>query len=95
MQYINIRRFSIFSTRSGRATYADSHKRGLDWIPSYLGPVAQNALRAEMQKARTASDVEGYIYAFEILGTGPILSVAPLSHLIPFISSNPRETARS
>jgi len=28
-----------------------------------------------MQKARTASDVEGYIYTFEILGMGPFLTV--------------------
>jgi hypothetical protein len=45
----------------------------------------QNALRVEMQKARTPSDVEGYIYAFEILGTTHILC------LIPLIASNLRE----
>ncbi|KAI0303538.1 hypothetical protein B0F90DRAFT_1383962 [Multifurca ochricompacta] len=38
-----------------------------DWIPEYLQPATQVALRAEMQKARTPSDVDGYIYAFEIL----------------------------
>lgn len=38
-----------------------------DWIPEYLQPATQIALRAEMQKARALSDVEGYIYAFEIL----------------------------
>ena len=45
-----------------------------DWIPDYLQPATQNALRVEMQKARAAGDVEGYIYTFEILGMGPILS---------------------
>ncbi|KAI9456462.1 hypothetical protein F5148DRAFT_984426 [Russula earlei] len=38
-----------------------------DWIPGYLRMATQNSLRVEMQKARTPSDVEGYIYAFEIL----------------------------
>jgi hypothetical protein len=50
-----------------------------DWIPSYLQLATQNALRVEMQKARAPSDVEGYIYGFEILGTTPILS-ARLRH---------------
>lgn len=47
-----------------------SHERGphADWIPEYLQPAAKNSLRAEMQKARAASDVDGYIYTFEILG---------------------------
>lgn len=40
-----------------------------DWIPDYLQVATQNALRVEMQKARAPSDVEGYIYTFEILGT--------------------------
>ena len=40
-----------------------------DWIPEYLQSATQIALRAEMQKARAESDVEGYIYAFEILGS--------------------------
>ncbi|KAH9039174.1 hypothetical protein EDB84DRAFT_1267994 [Lactarius hengduanensis] len=38
-----------------------------DWIPEYLQATTQNALRVEMQSARAPSDVEGYIYAFEIL----------------------------
>ncbi|KAI0003401.1 hypothetical protein BJV74DRAFT_764542 [Russula compacta] len=38
-----------------------------DWIPEYLQPATKNALRVEMQKARAQSDVEGYIYTFEIL----------------------------
>ncbi|KAK0474767.1 hypothetical protein IW261DRAFT_1496971 [Armillaria novae-zelandiae] len=37
-----------------------------DYIPSYLHPDAQVALRVEMEKARSQSDVEGYIYTFEI-----------------------------
>jgi hypothetical protein len=43
-------------------------------VPSYLQLATQNALRVEMQKARAPSDVEGYIYTFEILGTAPIPS---------------------
>ncbi|KAH9026727.1 hypothetical protein EDB85DRAFT_2074864 [Lactarius pseudohatsudake] len=39
------------------------------WIPNYLQATTQNALRVEMQNARAPSDVEGYIYAFEILGS--------------------------
>ncbi|KAH8979875.1 hypothetical protein EDB83DRAFT_2493431 [Lactarius deliciosus] len=38
-----------------------------DWIPEYLQMTTQNALRVEMQNTRAPSDVEGYIYAFEIL----------------------------
>ncbi|KAK0458556.1 uncharacterized protein EV420DRAFT_1543096, partial [Desarmillaria tabescens] len=37
-----------------------------DYIPSYLAPDTQVALRVEMEKARSQSDVEGYIYTFEI-----------------------------
>ncbi|KNZ74768.1 hypothetical protein J132_06242 [Termitomyces sp. J132] len=37
-----------------------------DWIPSYLQVETQVALRVEMEKARSSSDVPGYIYAFEI-----------------------------
>ncbi|KAG6831937.1 hypothetical protein H0H92_006538 [Tricholoma furcatifolium] len=37
-----------------------------DYIPSYLHPDTQVALRVEMEKARSPSDVPGYIYAFEI-----------------------------
>jgi hypothetical protein len=63
--------------------YAVSHGRGLhaDWIPEYLQGAVKNSLRAEMQKARAPSDVEGYIYAFEILGIPPLLSTEPsLAH---------------
>lgn len=43
----------------------------LDYIPNYLHPDTQVALRVEMEKLRSASDVEGYIYTFEIRGTRP------------------------
>ncbi|VDC07825.1 unnamed protein product [Peniophora sp. CBMAI 1063] len=38
-----------------------------DWIPDHLQPSTQASLRSEMQKARSDSDVDGYIYTFEIL----------------------------
>jgi hypothetical protein len=44
------------------------HLRYLDWIPSYLHPDTQVSLRVEMEKARSQSDVPGYIYTFEIRG---------------------------
>jgi hypothetical protein len=62
-----------------RVGVAESHQRELlraDWIPEYLGQATQVALRSEMQKARTLSDVEGYIYTFEILGAPPLLSAS-------------------
>ncbi|KAJ6488533.1 hypothetical protein C8R47DRAFT_1015197 [Mycena vitilis] len=37
-----------------------------DFIPSYLSPETQVALRVEMEKARSSKDCEGYIYTFEI-----------------------------
>ncbi|KAL0580442.1 hypothetical protein V5O48_001595 [Marasmius crinis-equi] len=37
-----------------------------DYIPEYLHPDTQVALRVEMEKPRSSSDVEGYIYTFEI-----------------------------
>ncbi|KAF5381094.1 hypothetical protein D9615_003863 [Tricholomella constricta] len=37
-----------------------------DWIPPYLQLDTQVALRIEMEKARSQSDVPGYIYTFEI-----------------------------
>ncbi|KAG5646691.1 hypothetical protein DXG03_002681 [Asterophora parasitica] len=37
-----------------------------EWIPTYLQPDTQVALRIEMEKARSQSDVPGYIYTFEI-----------------------------
>ncbi|KAJ7460995.1 hypothetical protein B0H11DRAFT_2057698 [Mycena galericulata] len=37
-----------------------------DFIPSYLSPETQVALRVEMEKARSPKDTEGYIYTFEI-----------------------------
>jgi len=36
------------------------------YIPEHLQPDTKAALRVEMEKARSASDVPGYIYAFEI-----------------------------
>lgn len=39
-----------------------------DWIPHYLQQDTQVALRVEMEKARSQSDVHGYIYTFEIRG---------------------------
>jgi hypothetical protein len=50
-----------------------------DWIPEYLQASTKNSLRVEMQKARASSDVEGYIYAFEILGT-PAMVLIKLPH---------------
>ncbi|KAJ6606454.1 hypothetical protein DFH09DRAFT_1299702 [Mycena vulgaris] len=37
-----------------------------DYIPSYLSPETQVALRVEMEKVRSPKDTEGYIYTFEI-----------------------------
>ncbi|EDR10966.1 uncharacterized protein LACBIDRAFT_316008 [Laccaria bicolor S238N-H82] len=37
-----------------------------DWIPQYLQAETRAALRDEMQKSRSSSDVPGYIYTFEI-----------------------------
>ncbi|KAK7449636.1 hypothetical protein VKT23_013111 [Stygiomarasmius scandens] len=37
-----------------------------DYIPDYLSPDTQAALRAEMGKKRSTADEEGYIYTFEI-----------------------------
>ncbi|KAF8238775.1 hypothetical protein L208DRAFT_1387074 [Tricholoma matsutake] len=37
-----------------------------DWIPDYLRRETQAALRVEMEKPRSQSDVHGYIYTFEI-----------------------------
>jgi hypothetical protein len=39
-----------------------------DYIPPYLHPDTQVALRVEMEKLRSKSDVLGYIYTFEIRG---------------------------
>jgi hypothetical protein len=36
------------------------------WIPPYLQAETQVSLRVEMEKTRSQSDVEGYIYTFEI-----------------------------
>jgi hypothetical protein len=37
-----------------------------DWIPAYLQAATQVSLRIEMEKARSNSDIPGYIYTFEI-----------------------------
>ncbi|KAJ3572500.1 hypothetical protein NP233_g3053 [Leucocoprinus birnbaumii] len=37
-----------------------------DWIPGYLQKATQASLRAEMEKPKSARDVPGYIYTFEI-----------------------------
>ncbi|KAG9083882.1 hypothetical protein FS749_005668 [Ceratobasidium sp. UAMH 11750] len=37
-----------------------------DWIPDYLQPDTQAALRAEMEKPASLADKPGYIYAYEI-----------------------------
>ncbi|KAJ7632144.1 hypothetical protein FB45DRAFT_911638 [Roridomyces roridus] len=37
-----------------------------DYIPAYLSPETQVALRVEMEKQRSPKDTEGYIYTFEI-----------------------------
>ena len=39
-----------------------------DFIPGHLQPETQAALRAEMAKARSETDVPGYIYTYEIRG---------------------------
>ncbi|KAJ7739647.1 hypothetical protein DFH07DRAFT_905551 [Mycena maculata] len=53
-----------------------------DFIPSYLSPETQVALRVEMEKARSPKDTEGYIYTFEIRGAFDRLHVKP-PHDIP------------
>lgn len=40
----------------------------LEYIPQYLHTDTQAALRVEMEKAPSDSDVPGYIYCFEIRG---------------------------
>ncbi|KAG7086548.1 hypothetical protein E1B28_002497 [Marasmius oreades] len=42
-----------------------------DYIPNYLHPDTQVALRVEMEKQRSSSDIEGYIYTFEIRYPNP------------------------
>lgn len=46
----------------------------VDYIPSYLSPETQVALRVEMEKVRSPKDTEGYIYTFEIRGMFPRFS---------------------
>ncbi|KAK0487936.1 hypothetical protein IW261DRAFT_1655804 [Armillaria novae-zelandiae] len=54
----------FYARRKG--TQAPEWVEFADYIPSYLHPDTQVALRVEMEKARSQSDVEGYIYTFEI-----------------------------
>ncbi|KAH8833902.1 hypothetical protein DL96DRAFT_1666885 [Flagelloscypha sp. PMI_526] len=57
----------IFNGQSG--FYARKNGQWLefeDWIPGYLQPDTQLALRVEMEKARSLSEKPGYIYTFEI-----------------------------
>lgn len=42
-----------------------------DWIPDYLRRETKVALRVEMEKPLSQSDVNGYIYTFEIRGALP------------------------
>lgn len=52
-----------------RCRYKLRHSGCIDWIPAYLQAETQVSLRVEMEKARSQSDVAGYIYTFEIRGT--------------------------
>ncbi|KAJ3521014.1 hypothetical protein NMY22_g12494 [Coprinellus aureogranulatus] len=49
-----------FSSKTG--AFVDFHT----WIPGYLQTETQAALRIEMERPRSRSDVDGYIYTFEI-----------------------------
>ncbi|PFH50683.1 hypothetical protein AMATHDRAFT_85625 [Amanita thiersii Skay4041] len=42
-----------------------------NWIPKHLQADTQAALRSEMEKARSQTDVPGYIYVFEIRDSDP------------------------
>ncbi|KAJ7349151.1 hypothetical protein DFH08DRAFT_778108 [Mycena albidolilacea] len=56
-----------------------------DFIPSYLSPETQVALRVEMEKARSPKDTEGYIYTFEIRDPGSTqiqLKTGRTTHLV-------------
>ncbi|THH10004.1 hypothetical protein EW145_g1625 [Phellinidium pouzarii] len=53
---------SGFYSRTGTRKWVEFS----EWIPIYLHPETQAALRVEMEKPQSASDVPGYIYAFEI-----------------------------
>jgi hypothetical protein len=52
---------TFFSRKNGQPVKFE------DWIPSYLHPDTQIALRAEMEKPRSTADEDGYIYAFQIV----------------------------
>ncbi|KDQ12369.1 hypothetical protein BOTBODRAFT_134940 [Botryobasidium botryosum FD-172 SS1] len=42
-----------------------------DWVPEYLIPETKTALRVEMEKAVSAKDEPGYIYAYETRSKSP------------------------
>lgn len=50
----------------------------IDFIPDYLHPDTQVALRIEMEKTRSSSDEEGFIYTFEIRGEPWLCNVISL-----------------
>lgn len=60
-----VRRRGIFRSVHKRRT---DNTHSIDWIPPYLQGDTQVSLRVEMEKARSQSDVPGYIYTFEIRG---------------------------
>lgn len=49
----------------------------IDWIPAYLQPDTQAALRAEMEKPASLADKDGYIYAYEIRSTSSLALTQP------------------
>ncbi|KLO10662.1 hypothetical protein SCHPADRAFT_832220 [Schizopora paradoxa] len=57
---------SVSGFYSKKAGMTDQWVKFDVYIPENLQPDTKAALRVEMEKARSASDVEGYIYAFEI-----------------------------
>ncbi len=73
-----VRRCVLCLIRTRYSSLVHSDRAIVDWIPSYLQPDTQVMLRSEMEKAKTSSDVPGYIYTFEILGKGAALSHIPL-----------------
>lgn len=52
-----------------------------DWVPEYLQPETQVALRVEMEKPRSQADVPGYIYTFEIRGMPHALMQSRQCHI--------------
>ncbi|GJJ12248.1 hypothetical protein Clacol_006489 [Clathrus columnatus] len=52
----------FYSRKAGGARWVEFS----DWIPSYLNPDTQAALRVEMERPHSNKDEDGYIYAYEI-----------------------------